>query len=501
MRILLIDPPGTTKGLNTGLGYLSAALERTHHVQVLDLNNIMIGWCGDPSPPLSSQNLEMRIVRSLKEFEPQIVGISVKTFTANITESILRLIRKTRPNTVCIVGGPHVTLDGLNFVQTTGADFGMQGEGEYSLPKLCSALEQNGPLEEIEGLFYRKEGEVRLGKSNQVIERLNDLEFPDYKKFSSIIENGGKIPEYPVLTSRGCPHKCSYCSMPGIMGEKWRYRDPINVVTEIRRARETYQSKSFTIVDDNLTLNNKRVEQLCDLLTLQVPGMRWNSQNGIRADRVSAALAKKMKLSGCQYVWIGIESVDEDVFAAIDKGESLDDIRHGIANIREAGIRVGGFFILGLPGSSRERDLKIIDFVKANKIDAFVFNFVPYPGTRAGKWVEQHARILRTAQGALQFGGRGFEPVFDTAEYPNETRIRTFNEIHVRLGYFDRLVDSSLPAWEKVRTIYGIVRPYGAEALLSLFYFALRNIAVTVMRHTLQAIPGFHESRNCVPLS
>ena len=486
MRILLIDPPGKTKGLNTGLGYLSTALERMHQVRVLDLNNIVIGRCGDPNPPLSVKRLEQRIARSMIEFEPQIVGISVKSFTAKVSESIAGSIRKIRPKTPCIVGGPHVTLDGLNFMRATGADFGIQGEGETSLPKLCSALEQKGSFEEIEGLLYREEDDVKPGKPHQVIEKLDALEFPHYERFSSVVENGGKIPEYPVLTSRGCPHNCSYCSMPAIMGKKWRPRDPVNVVNEIRIARDNYQSRSFTVVDDNLTLNIRRVEHLCDLLLAQAWDMSWNCQNGIRADRVSALLAKKMKLSGCQYVWVGIESADADVFAAIDKGESLDSIQAGIASLREAGIRVGGFFIIGLPGSTRERDLKIIDFVKENKIDAFVFNFVPYPGTRASKWVEQHARILRTVEGALQFGGNGIEPVFDTADYPEETRIQTFTEINVRLGYFDRLVDSSLPAWKKRHKIYEIVRPYGARAVLAFIFFALRQMVVPIKNRTLE---------------
>jgi hypothetical protein len=480
MRILLIDPPGKNRGLNTGLGYLCAALDGIHETRVLDLNNIVIGRCGDPNPDLPPPQLEMRIARSLCDFEPQIVGISVKTFTAVAVENILGLIRKIRPAVRCIVGGPHVTLDGLSFIPKAGADFGMRGEGEYTFAKLCDALEQQTPIDSIEGLLYSRAGEIRSGPDHGQIEKLDDLKLPNYRNFSSVLDSGGRIPEYPLLTSRGCPHRCSYCSMPEIMGGKWRYRDPAHIVEEIRQARTAYKSTSFTVVDDNLTLNSRRMERICDLLASEARQMPWNSQNGIRADRVTPELARKMKRSGCKYVWVGIESADPEVFAAIDKGESLEHIQSGIAGLREAGIGVGGFFILGLPGSTRESDLKIIDFVRVNKIEAFLFNFVPYPKTRASQWVAKHAHILRASEGALQYGGNGIEPTFDTPEYPRDARIETFNEINVRLGYFDRLVDPAVPWIEKWNRTFQIVRPYGPRSLFEFLLFTVRSNASAI---------------------
>jgi anaerobic magnesium-protoporphyrin IX monomethyl ester cyclase len=480
MRILLIDPPGNNKGFNTGLGYLSAALEGRHQVRVLDLNNILIGRCGDPNPALPVDQRDLRIARSLSDFEPQIVGISVKTFTVSVAKSILQFIKKTRPAMACIVGGPHVTLDGPSFVRETGADFGMQGEGEYGFLELCDILERNGAVGKIAGILHWRDGEVRLEEPNPPIEKLDNLEFPNYRNFSSVVDNGGKIPEYPILTSRGCPYKCSYCSMPEIMGGKWRSRDPVSVVDELGKAREVFGSTSFTVIDDNLTINSGRVEQMCDLLISRRLSLPWNSQNGIRADRVSAALAKKMSLSGCRYVWVGIESADEEVFTAIDKGESLDDIRKGIGHLQKAGIKVGGFFIVGLPGSTRSRDLKMIDFVRAHHIDAFVFNFVPYPKTRATDWIRENGKVLRASTGVLQFGADGIEPVFETHDYSKEDRMKTFNEINIRLGYFDRLVDPSTAQHERWRKVYRIVRPYGRGVLSEFLCFILRYNAVQI---------------------
>jgi anaerobic magnesium-protoporphyrin IX monomethyl ester cyclase len=474
VRILLIDPPGKNKGLNSGLGYLSAALESSHEVRVLDLNNIAIGRCGDPNPEISIQGIETRVVHALNNFEPGTVGVSTKTFTSLAAERILRLVKNLRPQIFCVAGGPHITLDGANFVRESGADFGFQGEGESGLPALCDALEGNGRVDAVKGLFYRCNGEVRHNKPSSVLENLDSLVLPNYEHFSSIIANGGRIPEYPLLTSRGCPYNCSYCSMPEIMGRRWRPRDPINVIEELQQAKSRYRSTSFTVVDDNLTLNPGRVERICDLLISAQLNLPWNSQNGIRADRVTRELAQKMKGSGCRHVWVGIESADDDVFAQIDKGESLQEIRNGIRNLREAGIRVGGFFIVGLPGSTSARDLKIVSFVRDEHIDCFVFGFVPYPKTRANDWVQQNGTILRPSAGALQFGSGEFQPVFETHDYPKAERISTFNEINVSLGSFANLGDASLGQCERWRRVYRIVGPYGGKALIRFFVFIAR---------------------------
>jgi radical SAM superfamily enzyme YgiQ (UPF0313 family) len=202
--------------------------------------------------------------------------------------------------------------------------------------------------------------------------------------------------------------------------------------------------------------------------------LSWNSQNGIRADRIREDLAKKMKRSGCRYVWIGIESADEKVFAEINKGEKLSDVKTGIKHLKNAGILVGGFFITGLPHSTREADLKSVDFVKENGIDAWWFNFVPYPHTEAFNWVEAHGKMLRPIHGALQYGSNDIEPVFETDEYPRDLRIKTYNDIHVKLGYFDRLADPSLRQREKWFHVLHKVRPYGLGTIVLLMIYILR---------------------------
>lgn len=436
-----------------------------------------MGSCGDPNADLSFREVEQRIDSVLNAFEPEVAGISVKTFTAEVANRILRSVRERRPRITTVVGGPHITLDGLKYVGENKIDFGIQGEGEDRLPALCECLKGDAKIGEMDGLLYWQDGALQRNPCGPNTIDLDSVGFPNYNSFTSVTANGGVIWEYPLLSSRGCPYHCSYCSMPAIMGGDWRYREASNVLDELKHARTKYGSKRFTVVDDNFTLKLSRVEALCDAIISEDLGMPWNSQNGIRADRINERIARKMKRAGCRYVWIGIESADAFVFNAINKGERLEDIRKGIRNLKSAGIGVGGFFILGLPYSTRESDLKSMDFVREQGIDGFWFNFVPYPHTEADAWVRAHGRLLRHCEGALQFGGNGMDPIFETAEYSGNERIQTFNEIHVSLGYYDRLIDPALPQWEQWRKTLDIVRQHGFERVVSLLFFILRHNA------------------------
>ena len=474
MRILLIDPPGRNKGLNTGLGYLSAVMNAGHEVKVLDLNNIEVGSCGDPNPDLPADKLNKKVMSAVDEYKPELFGVSVKTFTAGVSKQICQWVRSRRPEIITVAGGPHMTLDGPNFMRETAIDFGIQGEGEYSILKLCNALNAGAGMEDVQGVLYRKNGELIQRPRGDTIQDLDALPFPDYHNFTSILENDGRLREYPLLTSRGCPFNCSYCSMPNIMGRRWRSRVPARVIEELRHAKRAYHSESFTVVDDNFTLNLKRVEEVCDLLVSEQIHLPWNSQNGIRADRITEGLARKMKRSGCRHVWIGIESADEEVFKRINKGEKLEDVKNGIRHLRSTGIGVGGFFIVGLPHSTRETDLKAVAFVKENKINGWWFNFLPYPHTEAWNWVQTHGKILRPLDGALQYGSDSIQPVFETDDYPELDRMRTYNEIHIRLKYFSRLAEASLNQREKWSRVFKMARPYGIGTILSLAYFIMK---------------------------
>ena len=217
------------------------------------------------------------------------------------------------------------------------------------------------------------------------------------------------------------------CNVPTVIGRKFRTRSGKNILDELRYARQTYRSTEFKVLDDNFTLQMERAKDICQLFINEKLQMTWSCPNGIRADRLDKELCDLMKEAGCTSICIGVESGDPAVFDKIRKGEKLEDVERGIRLAQEAGIKVHGFFILGLMGSTYEADKRSMEFAKRLGISASWGILVPYPGTEVWEQIktDPQARILRDWKEGFHIGARP-KPVFDTADYPAEERVKAF---------------------------------------------------------------------------
>jgi radical SAM superfamily enzyme YgiQ (UPF0313 family) len=164
---------------------------------------------------------------------------------------------------------------------------------------------------------------------------------------------------------------------------------------------------------------------------------------------------------------LGIESGDDFVFDSIDKGEKLTSVKAGVRSLQAAGIQVGGFFIIGLPGSTRDADLRSLALAQELGIEAWWFNFVPYRFTRAEEWVREHGNVLRPSEDAPLYGRARIEPVFETSDYTRAQRIATYEEVNVRMGYFDRLIDTNMGRWAQIAYLAATASKYGAGPTLA----------------------------------
>jgi radical SAM superfamily enzyme YgiQ (UPF0313 family) len=410
MKIVLIDPKGVWEGLNNGLASIAANIRNDHQVTVLDFVN-------------RSGSFEKRM-EAVKDAD--IVGVSMKSFT--LTEGIMvaNKARELNKNAKIIAGGPHVIVDGYNLMSENSVfDMAVQGEAEISFKQLADGK----PPGEIGGLIYRDSGEIRQNPQYGWMTKLDELPFPCYDDFDSVSVDGRiqKIDVWPLVTSRGCPYTCTYCNVPVVIGRKFRTRSGKNILAELRYAKEKYDSSEFKILDDNFTLLMDRAKDICKLFIGEKLGMKWTCPNGIRADRLDEELCRLMKEAGCYSMSIGVESGDPDVFDKIKKGEKLVDVERGIRFAQQAGIQVHGFFIIGLLGSSYEADKRSVEFAKRMGISASWGILVPYPGTEVWEQIKQDktARILRDWKEGFHIGARP-KPVFDTAEYTAEERVRMY---------------------------------------------------------------------------
>ena len=437
MRIFLIDPPGEQRGINAGLACLSGALDRakTDHL-VLDMVN------GDPG--------EKNLLRAVSEFKPDIFGISIKTATYISSVHIAQTLKTAYPRVPIIAGGPHATLYGEQLLrEAPQIDAAVAGDAEISLPELLTAWDGRAPVPEISGLVVRDPQGARC-IPHILPADLDKLAFPNFDRFEGLKPLDH---HYPLVTSRGCPHGCIYCSVGKISGPKWRARSPASVVTELERARDKWGFIEFDVLDDTFTQDVDRAVEICKLIVERRLGMKWSCPNGIRADRVTAELLDCMAKAGCHTVIFGVETGNPDLFASLKKGEKLADVVQAVGLAKKAGLRVGGYFIIGLPGDSYHGTIESLEYARKIGLDWAHFNLLaPYPGTKVWDEISGKGRFLDDWRATRHFGNNP-RPVFELENYSADEMVRAYRTVHVRQQLYHLVLPPGLSERERRRAI------------------------------------------------
>ncbi|MFZ5366053.1 MAG: B12-binding domain-containing radical SAM protein [Patescibacteria group bacterium] len=200
--------------------------------------------------------------------------------------------------------------------------------------------------------------------------------FPDFSLFDSFdvwLSHWQKdLWPYGILTSVGCPFQCTYCAA---RNRGWRTRSPKNCVEELKQAKREYKILSFEVLDDAFNVDKKRVLEFCQLV--KPLKLRWICANGLRADLFDEEQAKAMASSGCDSVAFGVESVDPQVLQNVKKGETIEQIAKAVDIAEKYFKNINGFFILGLPGSSYEKDLRSVEWLVKKRIMGIFSYYVP----------------------------------------------------------------------------------------------------------------------------
>jgi len=426
MEMLFIEVAGSNKFINNGLAYLAGAIGHRVGHEIIDMN--YVDW--------SEEKLRQYIVSN----NPKILGFSVKSSNASRIAALIGEL-KDQIGSLIIVGGPHISLMGRKYLEANPEiAFGFAFEAEQSLIKFFDYLAGNGSIGDIPGLIYRDNGEIR-SNSYSFTADLDEINFPDYSHFTDIDPRDYfSSHPYPLLTSRGCPYNCIYCSVKVVSGSFWRYRSVENIIRELKEAKEKYGINNFELVDDNFTLSMDRAAEFCRMLIKSRLDLIWGCPNGIRADKVTEDLAALMRESGCCHVSLGIESGDERVFNGIKKGETLDDVARAAKILMSKGIKVTGFFIVGLPGDSIASTRKSVEFYRQLGLNGGIkWNFlVPYPQTELWDWVKSNGVFLEDFSAGRHFSKTGHKivPVFETPDFPAASRCRAWRIANVSTGAY-----------------------------------------------------------------
>ena len=389
MRVLLVNPPIREHEapwyFPSGLGYVARSLrDAGHEVSVLEIN-------AHRYPP-------DRVERLIRGLSYDVVGIGAMVTRYSYIKWLTPLLKARNPGAKVIVGGgiassiPELLLGG------TETDIACLGEGEVTARGLLRALEDSSDLEQVPGICYRRNGEMVRTAPREQVASLDDIPFPAYELFpmeiylhhdtQSIVPLAA--PNISMITSRGCPYRCTFCHR--VIRGKTRFRSADNILAEVRMLKDSYGVKGI-FFHDELTITNKRLTyELCDRLLAEGVGVEWACS--VRANLVDRELMARMRQAGCVYVTYGIESGSQRMLDQMKKGTTVEQNREAWQVIRESGIACSPSFILGMPSETEETVRETVDFVAQAGIKPFTFFFAtPYPGTELYEEARAMGRI------------------------------------------------------------------------------------------------------------
>ncbi len=396
MKILLTVPlPSLISGPfpilpDLGLGYLATHLEtQGHDVTIHDWNSL-----------LSPQEFKSYLGR----LAPIVVGIKVFTFNIPAVIATLELIRQACPTAQIVLGGPHISATDPEeiFVDFPQASYAFRGEAETSLPRLVAYLEGKPEnLEAIPGLIWQQDGQL---KSNQICweDHLDLLGLPAWPKIDprryrpDPIMPGVSGPNAPVIMTRGCPGSCGFCSVHRISGKKVRTRSPDRLLDEIEYLVKEFQIRQLMFMDTNFLYNRDLAALVCEGLIRRGLNLEWDCVSDVSWYKCDPSLYHLMARAGCQMMQIGIESGSDRIRQLIGQYETVQEVRRQIDHIKQAGIKVRGWFLLGFPEETREDMWQTIRLAFSLKLFAFDINLCyPLPGTNIYNWLREHYQIPR----------------------------------------------------------------------------------------------------------
>ncbi len=405
MKILLINPPQTfypgsdqpAGNLPLGLMYIAAVLEKSgYQTEILDA--FMTDDEFQKNGEITNVGMSFeRIKQEINRHKPDIIGIA-GPFTCQIDKSIKisSLAKEVDTNILTVVGGPHVTTVPKEFLEEAKkVDIAVTGEGEYAMLDIAQYFEDKKQLSEIMGIAYRKNGQIIVNLPRPFIKNLDELPYPAYNLVNMEQYLSPKKIGYrsfrnraiSMITSRGCPFKCCFCSVHLHMGREFRANSATYVVNHIQYVVDKFKVRNIFFEDDNLTFDIPRFEAICDGIIEKKTKIGWETPNGVRADCLNLNLLQKMKKSGCQSVFFGVESGDQQILTnVICKSLDLNRVVEVAKMAREIGLKTGGFYIIGFPGEKKENMLKTVDFALMLKrnfdVGMHLFIATPSYGTR-----------------------------------------------------------------------------------------------------------------------
>jgi len=455
MKILLIKPPEkevytkvpTIAGMAQpmGLACLAAYVRENGYpdVKILDCEVEQIG------------------LDEIKDHIPEdvnVVGLGSVTPTLKNASEILKIAKEVNPDCYTVLGGDHISaLPKETMKEIPNLDFGVAGEGEVTFLELLRELDGDKKFKEIKGLVYHEGDDIVCNESRPLIPDINILPIPAYdllpmEKYlppahhAAFSGKGVKLKPFTIFFSlRGCPYNCKYCASKVMWSKKVRYRSVEKTMEEIDYLIKEFGIKCLEFNDENFIINKPRMFELLKELKKRKErhGLYWNCLT--RVDSVDEEILRKMKDAGCYFVRFGVESGNQEILNAMDKGITVKQIKNAFKLINKIGMASSASFIIGYPGETKETYAETLKLAKEiNPTLAFFFVAIPIVGTDLFKEANEKNLILNPDwTGWVQMAET---PIMRTEELTPEDllelRRKSYKEFYLRPSYILKMLKS-----------------------------------------------------------
>jgi len=397
MRVQLFVPPGGyfaerwTQGSSMpplGLLYIGAVLEGAgHEVQLVPADLLHLSW--------------RQVAGKIREFEPDVIGVTSTTENRFQSFKLVRIAKKTRPEALTIMGGPHASMAAEDCLEhIPHLDIVCRGEGEQTMHELCRVLEEKrdvNALSSVSGIAYKADGKILSNPLRAPIKDIDSIPRPAYHlvpfeqyNFRFEVPEKGLLPAVNMMSSRGCPFDCNFCATPINWGRVVRMRSPENIVDEIEFLIDTYGVKVIFFFDDTFNTSPKRVHEICNLIIER--GLDIFFKCDIRMDIIDRPLIEKMKEAGLFHLSFGLEAGSERVRNEIvKKNVNINDFHKLVQWCQELDIIPNAFFIFSHPTETWEEAQETIDIIEKyeESIESSVAILHIYPGTPLEKTAKE----------------------------------------------------------------------------------------------------------------
>ena len=445
MKTLLINPfyivprswmPGGNAGEPLALEYLAAVTATDHKLRILDcIGEFPYQYKALPNNMFHMGASLEQIRAIISEWRPDLVGVT-SPFTTQVSAvySIMDLVKEIDKSIITVVGGCTVSCYPIQTLEENqNIDIVVVGEGELTFKELLDREAES--LDEIDGIVYRNGYQIIRNSSRQFIENLDEIPFPrrdlipfEYYSMSRILADApmhrerikiitnwlrfgkhrtktlfNKVykslsghdflapplglsygPRANILTSRGCPFNCSFCAIRNVWGHTYRMRSAENVLDEITLLYEKHNVRHFGIEDDNFNVSKKRTIAICKGIVDRGLNVTFRADSGVYLSTCDEGTLSIMKRAGFHELYFGIESGNQEILkTVIDKKINLKQVKEVERVCKKLGIVSGGFFMVGVPGETKETMEETVKFAIDSELDRIrIYTYQPFPGSK-----------------------------------------------------------------------------------------------------------------------